>query len=315
MFLGNIGIGTVRIGGYNGKGQQYAYVGIRSLHDTSNDDDDGGDYPRTRRRKYKSHKKPERKPLPRNFRGAESLMRFVARVQTLDRMTEEEFLEKYQQYCQERNLDAASTGWVLTFLTKMGARVAVTGDPTTTLQNIPLKYLGIRKCDMEPKPKMVIASKATNEASKRVSFSTLLKESFGVQQGPQIPPVAPTSSWSSMSGSDNFANHIPHSFLSSPFQAIYLSGPVDWNPGPSFHTNQGVMQCNSNQVPNPAGWNETNRGWGQNRKMFTDKKEEDTIQCHFPPELLQDMMRNVESSFPPNSKSCQKEIATLSETS
>lgn len=60
-------------------------------------------------------------------------MRFVARVQTSDRMTEEEFLEKYQQYCKERNLDSASTGWVLTFLTKMGARVAVTGDPTVGL--------------------------------------------------------------------------------------------------------------------------------------------------------------------------------------
>lgn len=161
---------------------------------------------------------------------------------------------------------------------------------------------------MEPKPKMVIASRATDNDSSDF-FSTILNQPLGIQLGPQIPShpsMAPTLSLSSMPGSDMFANQLPPSFLNSPFQDFYLSNPFNLIPRhPFFDTHQAIVPCTSNQVRDPTGneleitmnWTDTGIVWSGSDKR-SSKREEDTVQSHIPTHSFQAMQYGKSSHHP-----------------
>lgn len=146
-------IAKVRVGGYKGKNQEYAYVGIQSRHAAANPDqaDIDPDDPRTRRRKYKSHMKPsKRTPFDPEL---DSLARYFTRCfmvvdSPIKEVTNVEFLRGYRNYCKRRSFASASVGKVVNFLKDAGLHISI----SLKKKENQLKYIeGLKKRWLPPK--------------------------------------------------------------------------------------------------------------------------------------------------------------------
>lgn len=146
MLLGQLGVKKkVRVGGYKGKGQQYAYVGICSV--TSPEEED----PRTRSRIYK-----KRKPQPTRVfsisKKTASLHKFfkkyyVTPCGSTSSVTVKEFSLHYRRYCKSTNQPPVSSVTLMVYMQERGVKTSLRMGKGTQLY-----YYGLIRRNLAPPP-------------------------------------------------------------------------------------------------------------------------------------------------------------------